>query len=291
MGIHAHLARALIAARAGGLKLGRTLMLGRLRLYATPTQIQRYLDEYGIAADARGLAGAEYAEPFLTLLGAEQVEALDASSFEGAQIIHDLNQPVPAAWHQRYDLVLDGGTLEHVFFFPTALQNAMSLVRPGGALFLCLPANNFVGHGFYTFSPELFYAALAPNNGYQMVRMLVAEYYPNAPWYEVQNPAVVGKRVGFISDGHQTHLMVHATRTHAVPIFAQTPQQNDYQAAWREGPLVLGPRTRWYDRYPWARAVSQILRNLRQSGPFRRRRNLRRSALAAQPALFIPVDR
>ena len=52
-------------------------------------------------------------------------------------------------------MVIDGGLLEHVFDFPTAIRNCMRMVRQGGHLILNLPVNNFPGHGFYRFSPEL----------------------------------------------------------------------------------------------------------------------------------------
>lgn len=291
MGIHTQLARALIAARAAGADFTRTLMLGRLRLYATPEQIGQFLEAYGLPGDASTLAGATYAEPFLQLLGAQQVDALDASDFEGASLIHDLNQPVPSDWHQRYDLVLDGGTMEHVFHFPTALQSAMQLVREGGSLFLCLPANNFSGHGFYTFSPELFYSALTEDNGYRVERMLLAEYYPDSPWYEVRSPRAAGKRVMIVSDGQQAHLMVHARRTQVVPLFQKAPQQSDYQAAWREGPAAPTVKRRWYDGVPLLGWIGARWRAVRQGAFFRRRRNLRRWSVAAQPDLFTRVDR
>jgi 2-polyprenyl-3-methyl-5-hydroxy-6-metoxy-1,4-benzoquinol methylase len=54
--------------------------------------------------------------------------------------------------------VFDGGTLEHIFDYPTAIKNCMKMVKPGGHLLLTTPANNWFGHGFYQFSPELFYS-------------------------------------------------------------------------------------------------------------------------------------
>ena len=62
----------------------------------------------------------------------------------------------------QFDVVYDGGTLEHVFNFPVALRNAMELLRPGGRLFtIHTCANNLCGHGFYQFSRELFYRTLS----------------------------------------------------------------------------------------------------------------------------------
>ena len=82
---------------------------------------------------------------------------MDASSFEGATVVHDLNLPITEALKGRFDVVCDAGTIEHVMNFPTAIRNCMEMVRVGGHLILGTPANNFFGHGFYQFSPELWF--------------------------------------------------------------------------------------------------------------------------------------
>jgi hypothetical protein len=33
------------------------------------------------------------------------------------------------------------------------------------------------GHGFYQFSPELFYSVLAPHNGFRIIKMAIVESY------------------------------------------------------------------------------------------------------------------
>ena len=48
---------------------------------------------------------------------------MDASAFEGANFVHDLNNPIPEELHCKYDAVVDGGTLEHVFNVPVAFAN------------------------------------------------------------------------------------------------------------------------------------------------------------------------
>ena len=61
-----------------------------------------------------------YQEPLLKLLGVVDLTVIDYSSFEGANYIHDLNYPVSANLSGRFDLVIDGGTLEHIFNLPMA---------------------------------------------------------------------------------------------------------------------------------------------------------------------------
>ena len=51
----------------------------------------------------------------------------------------------------------------------------MKMVKTGGHLMLFTPANNYFGHGFYQFSPELFYRVLSKENGFEVRRMVVLE--------------------------------------------------------------------------------------------------------------------
>jgi SAM-dependent methyltransferase len=93
---------------------------------------------------------------FFKSLGFDKVHSLDASGFEDATYVADLNHPVPESLHGKYDVVFNGGTLEHVFNVPVALCNIHNLLKVGGKHISYLPTHNFVDHGFYQFSPTLF---------------------------------------------------------------------------------------------------------------------------------------
>ena len=97
-------------------------------------------------------------------LGLGSLAAMDLSNYDGADIIFDLNEPQPPPeTRQRFGLVMNGGTLEHVFHVPNALANLNAMLKAGGAILHVLPCNNWVDHGFYQFSPTLmfdYYAAL-----------------------------------------------------------------------------------------------------------------------------------
>jgi hypothetical protein len=90
--------------------------------------------------------------------------ALDLNNHAAAEIIFDLNEPEPPPeTRQRFGLIVNGGTLEHVFHVPNALANLNCMLKPGGAILHVLPCNNWVDHGFYQFSPTLmfdYYTAL-----------------------------------------------------------------------------------------------------------------------------------
>jgi SAM-dependent methyltransferase len=164
-------------------------------------------------------------------LGARNVWALDASKFEGAQFVHDLNKPISPDLKERFDLVYDGGTLEHVFNFPVALQNCMEMVRPGGRLILHTIANSWCGHGFYQFSPELFYSALSEENGFIVEQMVAHVVGPYGRWYEVSNPREIRARIELLSLC-PVQLAIRARRTRVVPVFAVSPHQSDYLPRW-----------------------------------------------------------
>jgi hypothetical protein len=93
---------------------------------------------------------------FFDHLGLESM-ALDVSDYEDAEIVHDLNVPIGDELRGRFGLVIDGGTLEHVFDIRTAFANVAELAAPGGRVIHMTPCNNYVNHGFWQVSPTSFF--------------------------------------------------------------------------------------------------------------------------------------
>jgi SAM-dependent methyltransferase len=234
MGLDINGVQLLIAARKKGVQFDRTVMLGRSIMNVFPPTMVSVLERNGLPAEKFKAAGPEcaYAEPFFEALGAARVEAMDNSNYEGAKLVHDLNQPIPPEWREQFDVVYDGGTLEHVFNFPVALRNSMELLRPGGRLFIHTCANNLCGHGFYQFSPELFYRALSPENGFEVERMIIHRVGPYGNWYEVSDPNAIRSRVELITFTPM-HMLVQAKRVAVKEIFRSIPQQSDYVVKWQ----------------------------------------------------------
>jgi SAM-dependent methyltransferase len=225
----------LIAAKKRGLSLGDTLTIGRLDLNVYPAKLRQMLGQAGLPNEAFSpdVPDSGYSEPVFLSLGARSVSALDVSDFEGAEFVHDLNLPVRDELKQRFDLVYDGGTLEHVFNFPVALRNCMEMVREGGRFITHTCANNWCGHGFYQFSPELFYNVLSEDNGFEVERMILHVVGPYNQWYEVANPQDIRSRVELFN-AFPLQLLVQARRTKIAPMFTKTPQQSDYAVRWEE---------------------------------------------------------
>ena len=105
-------------------------------------------------------------------LGFDEVKSLDFNDFEGAEFICDLNKPVEPTLLERFDVVFDGGTLEHIFDIKAALFNIDSLLVDGGLVIHEVPSSNSIDHGFYSFSPT-FFQDFYPNQGYEIIELLL----------------------------------------------------------------------------------------------------------------------
>jgi hypothetical protein len=226
----------LLNAQGLGVSLERVLTIGRQQMHVNSRTLAELMGLHGTAvspAETSALLKQEsgFCEPFLSRIGAGTVDSLDISSYEGATLLHDMNEPLPAAHHNQYSLVIDGGSLEHVFQFPTALANCMKAVRPGGHFLAITPTNNLMGHGFYQFSPELFFRTFTPSNGFDLVKVLVFSP-PCKQWYEVVDPEQLHSRVEVVNN-RMTYLLVCARKIEDVPLFTHAPQQSDYSALWR----------------------------------------------------------
>ena len=107
------------------------------------TVYQRMLEQVGhdlkieIIVDSDGFCNSLF-----DFLGFETTDYMDVSEYEGANVIHDLNTHVPANLHGKYDLVIDGGTIEHIFNVPSAFENVNKMLHVGGYFLAFNPCNN-----------------------------------------------------------------------------------------------------------------------------------------------------
>jgi SAM-dependent methyltransferase len=158
---------------------GSVLTLGQQYVFATLSDVLAIFDKHEV--DIKQLPenfdtknkiplvsdipdeGSTNAQTVLTLLGADSLFAADISSYQNADFIIDLNKEIDPQYEQRFDVVFDIGTLEHIFDVPTALKNITKMLKPGGRVILILPASNAIDHGFYSFSPTLLYDFFSSN--------------------------------------------------------------------------------------------------------------------------------
>jgi SAM-dependent methyltransferase len=189
-----------------GVDFSSTLTLGHLELNILPHEAKQFRAvsnaRIGEGKDVEeSLRWGAYADGFLKhFLGARTIHSVDYSTFEGADIVHDMNLPTPTEMDDRFDVVIDGGTLEHVYNIPVAWENCMRSLKVGGRLFLFTTANNYCGHGFYQFSPELFFRLFTEVNGFKVEKLHLVEYvirrgFSMSPTcYQVTDPAALKSR-------------------------------------------------------------------------------------------------
>ncbi len=229
MGFERNAAALFLKLTSDGVSLGHVLTLGRQDVHLDAESARALRHRLGWP---EGRPMPAHADDIIRAIGACEVEAMDYSAYQGATRLHDLNQPIPRDWHQRFDIVFDGGTLEHVFNLPAAFASCMQLVKPGGRFLAVTVANNWCGHGFYQFSPELFFRVFTRDNGFSIVEMYVGDA-DGRRHYAVADPAVVGSRVELWTSD-PVYLLVHARRDAVVDPFTTIPNQADYERDWSE---------------------------------------------------------
>jgi len=214
---------------------GRTVQIGRQGLYFGHIERQiadLTVRQYGLADSFTDIVGSDqYAdEHLLGRFGADPILAADASAYEGATIVHDFNTPISEQYHGRFDTLLEFGSLEHIFNVPTAMANMMRMVKVGGRIMSVAPSNNWLGHGFYQFSPELPFRVYQPENGFEIVsvRLCTGGQSP----VDLLDQGDRGARNEIGTTAASTDLITVARKIADVEPFRRWPQQGDYVHAW-----------------------------------------------------------
>lgn len=237
MGIDYHALKFLTYARGKKTRFGAVATIGRQGLHLPPWRVKRIvglpaLVDYG-----------PYCESLLVdQFGADLVHSYDNSDYEHATHIADLSRALTPT--NTYDTVIDAGCLEHVYDAPQALRNVSGLTKVGGQILHILPANGFCGHGFWQFSPELFFTLYSEENGYAETEIFLAELADEACWYRVKKPTD-GKRADVLTRG-EAYALVRTRRVRAGG--APVVQQSDYVHAWQRASrgqdIVVRPNAR-----------------------------------------------
>lgn len=225
----------------------------------------------------------QYAEPFFHRAGATAVDAIDFSTYQGANFIHDMNDPLPDSLKGRFQLLHDGGTMEHVFHVPNYLSNCMKLLHLGGFYVGVVPTDLWMGHGFYQFSPELMFRVFSEANGFRLRAHGLGVWGRKSRVYAMPDDRLWRGRME-PQFGEPTLLLIVAQKVAAVEPFANGwPQQSDYASRWaahEDRPATDSkntPARSWKNQL--GRLLPQNLRKSIQRALVMRRRSRERNAL------------
>lgn len=255
----------LCAAKSMGVDFSKTAMIGRQSFWPGEDALRAVFATLGVDLDPVAfLRDNPFAENFFKLLGASEIVSVDVSDYEAAAVLHDMNTPIPDAMRERFSIVHDGGTLEHVFNVYQALKNCMEMVQLGGHFTQVNEANNYMGHGFWQFSPETIFRAFSAENGYKVEAVFLHENVPGGAWYLVSDPDDVRMRVE-LCNACPTYILTIAKRIAIKPVFARPPQQSDYVPQWGQMSGALGPgHSRYFAPSPaWWRFVPARVKSMK----------------------------
>lgn len=119
---------------------------------------------------------------FLKVLGAKNIDAIDINPNEGCNLTFDLGEPLPEKIFNGWDLIIDGGTTEHIFNISTAFKNYINLLKINGSIIHMNPISGSILHGYYQISPKLYFDFYR-NNGCEILECKIVVHQPQGNAY------------------------------------------------------------------------------------------------------------
>lgn len=109
---------------------------------------------------------------FFKILGFSEIKSIDISGYQKANYIYDLNKNnPPSKLKNKFDCILDGSTIEHIFNTFSVLKNINYFLKKNGYIIHITGINNMPIDGFYQFHPNFFKDFYSANN-FQIIKNL-----------------------------------------------------------------------------------------------------------------------
>ncbi len=223
---------------------GVLLTLGRQEVSITGERLRGVAERLSfdladVGTGAEGKAGDALLSDLdlFRALGFSHIDSMDYAGYEGATILHDLNDPEPPEeLVDRFDVIFDRGTSEHVFHLPNLMSSLVKMTKVGGRIIHFSPSSNHIDHGFYMFSPTLFHDYYQAN-GFEVETMLLVrqpwlERHPRVEVFDY-TPGCLGpvSHGGLDAAGYQLFFVV-TKRPDST--FGRIPQQSFYVGEWEQ---------------------------------------------------------
>jgi len=233
---------------------GKIVTLGKQDVWATFEEIERLAKEHNYPIQpVSNIELSEKAElrdqgfisdrTLFKLLGFKEIISMDASKYENADLLYDLNLDcLPPELKEAFDVVLDPGTIEHVFHVPNSLKNIFNLLQVGGRVIHISPSSNHIDHGFYMFSPTLFSDYYTANR-FDLQPLKIIRYKPQPvyPWgIATYSPGEFNSfSFGGLDDAMYAVCCIAGKNDHSTS--NQIPQQHNFiQNLWKQKEFSFG---------------------------------------------------
>ena len=175
---------------------GNVCVLGNQEIWATKEDIKHYCNEaehtyknvkqtkkhtsrlFKSNSDLSELANDFiHAKTFFEMMGFDKYIDVDNFKYDQPALLHDMNLPIPKSMHNQFDLVFDGGTVEHIFDISKVMENLIKMVSINGCVIHL--ASYDMDHGFYGLSPCFFYDFYKANGFSNFSCYIMATDYSN----------------------------------------------------------------------------------------------------------------
>lgn len=249
MGIGPHIVEAILREHHYRPIRGDVLMIGRQTTYFSPGDLLNLVRQHGISTEGidagaleidrntidrlPGYEGRDLVTDtaIFQALGVPKIRALDVSPYEGAEVIHDLNLPVPDSLKGIADFIVDGSTLDNTFNPVLTLKNYADMLRPGGRM---VTLNAFSSHDTpYAIMPPLWYLDYFVVNRFADCKAYVCatdERHWNAFWLDVDFLQRERRRMGrFVSPYHMVTVIFAEKGSDSTT--DRIPIQQDYRSS------------------------------------------------------------
>lgn len=232
---------------------GDIMTLGKVDLFVNKYDVNRLFKENGWPPTCPTILNDV---SLFQAMGFKTVTSLDYTTFEGADLEQDLNCQLKNDLLNVSDVILDHGTIEHIFDVKQVLRNIYDLLRIGGTIVHIAPSNNLVDHGFYQFSPT-FFRDYYSTNSWEILECNLIQQSPrhNArrKLYEVDWQVLEKRSHG----GWNSSIMntVFIARKNSDSTWEKIPQQNFYATkVWKE----KVPSDTYAPLIPWRENIKSI---------------------------------
>ncbi len=173
MAITKQIAKMILSEHARRPITGNLVMGGRQTVVPSIEEIREYMAEFGIperetefeidqdtlAATGEGILDRN----FFSMFTDAKFHSIDVTDYENAEIIHDMNYPLPDKFKGNFDFIFDGGVMDNIFNPAQFLMNCSELLRPGGRIIHSEVGSLWRG-AYSIFSADYFLDYYALNN-------------------------------------------------------------------------------------------------------------------------------